>query len=157
MYSSQYCRPRGFSPFIAKEVAEDFLILREKALKHLTEESELEEIVRLVGVESLSPKEQLVLFISKLIREDFLYQSAFDPIDQYSSLKKQYSILKTILLFYELAEKSIEESIALEDLKKIEVLEKITRARFIEEMEFHIIEEEIKEQINNLRSKPHHG
>jgi len=144
--------------YFAKEISGEFLALREKALKLLAEEAELEEIVRLVGVESLSQKEQLVLFISKLIREDFLYQSAFDPIDQYSSLSKQFQILKSLLLLNDLALQAVEEGILMDEIKKISVIEKIARARFIEdEREIPLIQMEIKDQIGSLRGKTIHG
>lgn len=82
--------------YLSSEVAAEFLNQREKALKLLAQEAELEEIVRLVGVEALSPREQQILSNAKQIREDFLYQNAFDPVDQYSSLKKQYEMLKNL-------------------------------------------------------------
>ena len=144
--------------YFAKEISGEFLALREKALKLLAEEAELEEIVRLIGIESLSQKEQLVLFISKLIREDFLYQSAFDPIDQYSSLSKQFQILKSLLLLNDLALQAVEEGILMDEIKKISVIEKIARARFIEdEREIPLIQMEIKDQIGSLRGKTIHG
>jgi V/A-type H+-transporting ATPase subunit A len=84
--------------YFSQEVAEDFALLREQTLKLLAEEAELEEIVRLVGLEALSSKEQAILSNAKQIRENFLYQNAFDPVDQYSSLKKQYEMLKDLFL-----------------------------------------------------------
>ncbi|MGB9612766.1 MAG: V-type ATP synthase subunit A, partial [Candidatus Margulisiibacteriota bacterium] len=80
--------------------------------------AELEEIVRLVGIESLSAKEQLILFSSKLIRENFLYQNAFDPIDQYSDLKTQCEMLSKIIAFHEKAEKAIEQGVSVEEIKQ---------------------------------------
>jgi V/A-type H+-transporting ATPase subunit A len=94
--------------YFSKEVSEEFPALREKALKLLAQEAELEEIVRLVGVEALSPKEQLILSTAKSIREDFLYQNAFDPVDQYTSLQKQHLMLKDILSRHDRAEKEAE-------------------------------------------------
>ena len=108
----------SLKPYYLQEVSEDFPILREKALKLLTQEAELEEIVRLVGIESLSAKEQLILFSSKLIRENFLYQNAFDPIDQYSDLKTQCEMLSKIIAFHEKAEKAIEQGVSVEEIKQ---------------------------------------
>lgn len=93
--------------YFAKEVSEEFLSLREKALKILAQEAELEEIVRLVGIEALSPKEKLILSTAKSIREDFLYQNAFDPVDQYTTLQKQYQMLKAIISRHDQAEKEV--------------------------------------------------
>ena len=133
--------------YFSKEVSEEFPAFREKALKLLAQEAELEEIVRLVGLEALSPKEQLVLFISKLIREDFLYQSAFDPVDQYSSLKKQFLILKQILTLNELSESAIEAGVSLEEINNLEVVGKIARARLSSEEEVQKLEAEIRESL----------
>jgi V/A-type H+-transporting ATPase subunit A len=102
----------------SKEIANDFLKVREYALKLLSSEAELEEIVRLVGEEALSPKEQLILYSAKMIREDFLYQNAFDPVDQFTPLKKQYEMLKKIIDFYLKAEKALDEGVDLEEIKK---------------------------------------
>lgn len=123
----------NLSPYLKKEVAEDIDEVREDALKLLAQEAELEEIVRLVGVESISPREQLVLFASKMIREDFLYQSAFDPVDQYSSLKKQYHMLKAVMEFFSRASIAIEEGVDLERIKTSGIVEKIAKARFLDD------------------------
>lgn len=142
--------------FFAREVAADFLALREKALMLLAKEAELEEIVRLVGMESLAPPEQLLLFIAKSIREDFLYQSAFDPVDQYSTLKKQHLILKNILLLYDLAAAALAEGVDLEKIKRLDVLGKIARARISSEAEISGLEKEIADQLHSLRSTVKH-
>ncbi|HPO06099.1 MAG TPA: V-type ATP synthase subunit A, partial [Candidatus Gracilibacteria bacterium] len=83
-------------------VAEDFMDYRAQALALLQEEAKLEEIVRLVGLESLSARERLVMLVAKSIREDFLFQNAFDPSDAYIVPKRAYQILKTIMLVYQI-------------------------------------------------------
>ena len=147
--------------FWSREIAEEFVKQREAALKLLAQEAELEEIVRLVGIESLSVKEQLVLFSARLIREDFLYQSAFDPIDQYSSLKKQYLMLGSILLLHRQAEKAIEIGVPLEEIKNLPAIEKIARFRLIEESRIEedcaALEEEININMNKVRCALHHA
>jgi len=82
------------------EVAEDYVLVREKAMSILQEEAKLEEIVRLVGMDALSNREKLILQTAKFIREDFLYQNAFDDQDRFSSLKKQYWLLRIIITAY---------------------------------------------------------
>ncbi len=124
--------------YFSKEIAEDFTSIRSEAMKLLSKEAELEEIVRLVGLESLSKQEQLILFVSKMIREDFLYQSAFDHVDQYSSLKKQYYMLKSIVDFYEFSRHAISEGANLDEIKSFGVIQKIAKSRFLND-------EEIKE------------
>jgi V/A-type H+-transporting ATPase subunit A len=78
-------------------IAEDFPKIRSDALDILQEESKLEEIVRLVGMEALSNKEKLVMLVSKSLREDFLFQNGLDPEDAYMTPKRTYQILKTIM------------------------------------------------------------
>lgn len=91
----------NFTEFWAKEVGADYGEVRKKALSLLEQESKLLEIVRLVGMESLSNSDRLILEVSRMIREDFLFQDAFDPNDAYTPLKRQYGILKSIMTFHE--------------------------------------------------------
>ena len=143
-------------PFYAKEVAEDFSTNRVRASEILQEESKLEEIVRLVGTEALSPKEQLLLEVAKMIREDFLFQNAFDKIDAYSSLKKQYRMMKAILLFHDAALPIVEqEDFDFTKVQKLSVKEDITRCSFLPEegmeAKFDEIEDKIRSQMNRLK------
>ncbi len=92
-----------------KNVAEDYPEVRATALDLLQEEAKLEEIVKLVGMESLSSREKLVLLVAKSIREDFLFQNAFDPEDAYTTPKKQYGILKAIVTLYQAGLKVVED------------------------------------------------
>ncbi|MFO7981384.1 MAG: V-type ATP synthase subunit A [Candidatus Aminicenantes bacterium] len=116
-----------------EEVAEDFVDIRQEAMKILEEESELLEIARLVGVESLSDKERLVLESAKSIREDFLHQNAFHPQDTYTSLRKQYLMMRIIIHFHNLGIKALEEGVSLEDITGLEVRERISKMKFIPE------------------------
>jgi len=84
-----------------KNIAEDFADVRAHAMKLLQEEAKLLEIVRLVGMEALSNEEKLVLTITRSIREDFLFQNAFDKDDAYTPPAKQYGILKSIIFVYD--------------------------------------------------------
>src|SRR3990167_11171397 len=89
--------------FFSRSIAEDYMQNRERAMNILQEESKLEEIVRLVGTDALSPREQLTMEIARMLREDFLFQNAFDPKDAYTSLQKQYRIVRAILTFMDSA------------------------------------------------------
>ncbi len=91
----------NFQNFWATEIAPDFASVRERAITLLGQESKLLEIVRLVGMESLSPSDRLVIEVARMIREDFLFQNAFDPDDAYTPLDRQYGILKSIVTFYD--------------------------------------------------------
>jgi V/A-type H+-transporting ATPase subunit A len=101
----------------------------------LQSEESLQEIVRLVGMDSLSISDRLILLVSQIIREDFLHQNAFDPIDTYSSIKKQYLLSSLIAYFYnKLA--SISESIKLFSyIEELSVYEPIGRFKYVKEEE----------------------
>ncbi len=86
-----------------ENVSKDFPKMRAEAIMLLQEEAELEEIVQLVGADALSFEDRIKLEASKSIREDYLHQNAFHDVDTYSSLNKQYKMLKLILSYYELA------------------------------------------------------
>jgi V/A-type H+-transporting ATPase subunit A len=122
-----------------EEVAEDFFVLRQEAIRLLEEESELQEIARLVGVESLSAKDRLVLESARSIREDFLHQNAFHPQDTYTSIRKQYLMLRTILHFHSSALKAIEET-SLDKILSLPIREKIAKLKYLEEEDTGIIE-----------------
>src|SRR5690554_4626210 len=124
------------------------------AMTLLQEESELEETVRLVGIDALSKAERLTLDTARSIREDFLHQNAFDDVDTYTSIKKQYLMLDLIIFFNEEAKKAIKiGDISNDQLNQLSVKNKIVRSKFISEdnlEEFSRIKDEIKSQINSL-------
>ncbi len=130
---------------------QDWPEMRKEAMNLLQQEAKLDEIVRLVGVESLSQKEQLVLDTAKSLREDFLHQNAFDDIDTYTSPKKMYWILKAILSFHIEALSGLESGKALKNLVNLKVKEKIAKSHMTKEEdidELKKLPEEIKKEIN---------
>lgn len=134
----------------SEEIAPDFAEMRNEAMGLLQREAELEEIVRLVGVESLSTGERLIMETAKSIREDFLQQNAFHEVDTFSSLKKQYLLLKLIMTFHHYAKKAIEADVPMNEVLSLPVRERIARAKFIPEEkleELTKIEEEIRTQV----------
>ena len=140
----------GLSEYYKKNINEDFIELRSQAMGILQEESELEEIVRLVGVDALSNQERLVLETARSIREDFLHQNAFDEVDTYTSIKKQYRILKLIILFHKNALKALKSDITIEKLNGLPVKAKIVRAKFINEKNMNMFNEIEKEIISQI-------
>ncbi len=135
---------------LSKKVASDFVPLAREAMAILQKEAELLEIVRLVGKDTLSPSDRLILEAARIIREDFLHQNAFLEIDTYTSLKKQYEMLKVCLYFYQMAKKALEENkITIEEIEKLKVREKIAKMKFVKEeaveKEFTEIKKEIEE------------
>ena len=114
-------------------LSEDFTALRQDAMRLLQEEAELAEIVRLVGVDALSPRDRLILETAKSIREDFLHQNAFDEIDTYTSATKEHQLLKVILDLHQICEKLLEKTVLFKDIQNLAVREEISRAKFVPE------------------------
>jgi len=142
--------------FLTDEVSPQWPILRKEAMRILQLEAELEEIVRLVGIEALSKKERLIMETSKSIREDFLQQNAFDPDDTYTSIKKQFLLLRLVLTYYSESEKIIKKDIDINDLISLPIREKVGKAKYISENElkkFEELEREMKDQIQQLAIK----
>jgi len=133
--------------FMKNNIAEDFASLRKEAMRLLEEEASLLEIARLVGIESLSFDDRLILEAAKSIREDFLHQNAFHEIDTYTSLIKQYRMLRVILEFYRLGKEKLKEGMEFEKIIQLPIREKISRLKYIEEakpQEFDKTEEELR-------------
>jgi len=115
--------------------------IRATAMRLLQEEAELQEIVRLVGPEALPEKDKLTLEIARMIREDFLMQSAFHEIDTYSPPEKTHLMMKTIIRFYEKAKNVLEMGITVDEIRKLPVKYRIARMK---EIPYDKVEEEIK-------------
>jgi len=117
----------------------------------LQEEDELNEIVQLVGKDSLSANDQLTLEIAKMVREDFLQQNAFMDVDSYSSHDRQMRMLAMILDFEKLARDAVEKGANLNDLLEIPAREKIGRAKYVEadvyQKEYAAISAEVEQEI----------
>lgn len=137
-----------------KHVNENFSEQRTEAMKLLQLEAELQEIVQLVGVDSLSAPDRLILEVSRSIREDFLHQNSFHDVDTFTSLLKQYRLLELILHFYHKAGKAIEQGVSIHKLIQVPVLERIGRAKYIRERnvtkEYDEILSDIDSQIEEL-------
>lgn len=138
--------------WLEKNVAPDFFDLTNEAMRILEKEAELEEIVRLVGVENLSQDDQLLLEIARSIREDFLHQNAFHEVDTYSSLKKQYLMLKTILFFYKKLKELVARGQTVAELKKLSTWERIARMKYVTEDKIEEVVKSIREEIENAVS-----
>jgi V/A-type H+-transporting ATPase subunit A len=139
--------------YFVEEVKEDFTEVRSEAMRLLELEEELAEIARLVGVESLSPQDRLVLESARSIREDFLHQNAFDESDTYTSMEKQYRLLRNIIEFYRHSKNLVEQEVELKDITSLPVRQEISRAKFVEEEKLEEIEaiaEKVKEELEKL-------
>ena len=135
-----------------EEFGAGYMVNRDKAMHILQEESELQEIVRLVGQDALSANDRLTMETAKMIREDFLQQNAFVDEDAYSSYAKQYKLLDMILKCDELSRDALNKGADMKALLAIGAREKIGRAKMIApdkyEVEYAAIAADMKEEIN---------
>jgi V/A-type H+-transporting ATPase subunit A len=136
-----------------ENIAQEWSHLTSGAMAILQEEASLQEIVRLVGTDALSPKDKITMDTAKSIREDYLHQDAFNEIDTYTSLNKQYRMLKLVIAFDTLARTALNKNVEPEDIIELPVKEKISRSKYIPENElesFDAIELEMKKEIAQL-------
>ncbi|NFH67728.1 V-type ATP synthase subunit A [Clostridium botulinum] len=138
-------------------VAENWGALRLEAMTILQDEAQLQEIVRLVGIDALSEKDRLKLDVAKSIREDYLQQNGFHEIDTYTSLKKQYKMLSLILGYRKEAERALEAGVYLNDILAMEELkDRIARSKYIHEDDLEKMDQivvDLKNAIDNLINK----
>jgi V/A-type H+-transporting ATPase subunit A len=127
-------------PWYEENIGSDWPSLRNEAMALLQKEAELQEIVQLVGPDALPEKEQAILLIAKMIREDYLQQSAFHEIDAFASMKKQYLMLRNIMRFYERAIGAVDLGMQLKTISSVKVREKVGRMKEIPEDKYKDIE-----------------
>ncbi len=130
--------------------------LRARAMLVLQEESELQEIVQLVGMDALSWKDRLTMEVARSIREDYLHQNAFDDVDTYTSLDKQYLMLRLILNYYDKGKQALDAGANLSDVISLPVRERIGRSKYVPEdqkQQFTEIESELSGQIAAISEK----
>jgi V/A-type H+-transporting ATPase subunit A len=129
-----------FTPIIEdwyrENVAQDYPELRDSAVSLLQRESDLQEVVQLVGPDALQDQERLVIEVGRILRQDFLQQNGFDPVDASCSMSKAYGMLQAMMKFYEVAKDALDEGATVDDILKNPVVEKINRARYVAEDEF---------------------
>ena len=139
-----------------ENVGEDFMALRAFIMNILQEESNLDEIVRLVGMDALSYKDRMTMETAKMIREDYLHQNAFHETDTYTSLDKQYRMLRLIKKFYDLGNEAVESYANFDDIINCPAKEKIGRAKYLEESaigSFDDIEAELTKELKSLATE----
>jgi len=151
--SSYSLHLRNIEEYLKREIDEEAPLLREMVIKILQRETEVLEIVRLVGMETISKEDRLLLEIARSIREDFLHQSAFDEKDAYTALPKQYRMLKVILLSYDLFRELLDKGIGLKEILSLPIREKLARIKYIPEEnleKFDQLEQELKKEVKNI-------
>lgn len=138
-------------------VSANFLEFRSRIMKLLQDEAELDEIVKLVGVDALSSVDRLKLEVARCIREDYLHQDAFHEVDTYSSLKKQFIMMKLVLDYYDLNLKALERGASVNKLVSLPAREQIGRIKYVKEdrvtREYDKIYLELQKQIDSIESE----
>lgn len=115
----------------------------------LQEESELEEIVKLVGMDALSPSDRLKLEAARSIREDYLHQNAFDEVDTYTSLAKQYLMMELILAYYDRSLEGLKKGASIERLVSLPSREQIGRFKYTDEKKIDSEFADIKAELDS--------
>ncbi|MBQ7643018.1 MAG: V-type ATP synthase subunit A, partial [Clostridia bacterium] len=134
-------------------VGEEFMSLRSFIMNILQEEANLDEIVRLVGMDALSYKDRMTMETAKMIREDYLHQNAFHETDTYTSLNKQYRMLRLIKKFYDLGNEAVANYADLDAILNCPAKERIGRAKYLEESaigQFDDIEAQLNSEMKAL-------
>jgi V/A-type H+-transporting ATPase subunit A len=142
------------SDWYRENISRDWNKYRGDMMRILQEEAELQEIVQLVGIDSLSPTDRVTLEAARSIREDYLQQNAFNEEDTYTTLDKQFRMLKIILAFYEKSQEAVKKGVDINSLFSMPVREKISRMKYIPQTEgskpYDDIEDELSKQIGSL-------
>ncbi len=140
-----------------ENVNENWLELRQKLMSILHDESELEEIVKMVGMDALSAPDRLKMEAARSIREDYLHQNSFHEVDTYTSLKKQEMMMELVIGFYEQSNEALNNGADVEKLIKMPVREAIGRFKYTHENdldeEFDRINDQLSTQIANTLNK----
>ena len=149
-YSLYY---ENLDDWMTEHIAPDWVDLRSEAMRILQEEADLAEIVRLVGVEALSSGDRMTLEVARSIREDFLHQNAFHEVDTYTSMQKQYEMLKIVLYFGRAAREALDRGVSIGAIEEMAVRERIARAKYEPEDRMDTIKgikDEIDKEIESL-------
>ena len=141
----------------SENVDKDWMNLRGRMMSLLQEEAELEEIVKLVGMDALSAGDRLKMETARSIREDFLHQLAFHEVDTYTSLKKQLYMMRLILGYYDMCSEALSKDAPIETLVSLPVREKIGRFKYVREedidAEYESVTNQLKKEVNSALRK----
>ena len=139
------------------EVHEDWMECRNRLMRLLQDESELQEIVQLVGMDALSAPDRLKLEAARSIREDFLHQNSFHEVDTYTPLEKQYLMMKLVLAYYDNSVVALEKGVNVEALVNLAVREQIGRFKYVANEalseSYEKIQKELATELGNLTAK----
>ena len=130
-----------------ENVNEKFMVDRQKMMTLLQEEAELDEIVKMVGMDALSPGDRLKMEAARSIREDFLHQNSFHEIDTYTSLEKQHNMMRLVLAFYDAGLDALKQGADINDIVKLPVREQIGRYKYTKEDQLAAEYEKVTHQL----------
>ena len=144
-------------PWFNEHVAPDWMSLRQDMMSLLQDEAELDEIVKMVGMDALSPIDRLKMEAARSIREDFLHQNSFHEVDTYTSLNKQHNMMKLVMAFYNESLEALNGGASINDILKMDVRERIGRYKYTLEAdvdtEYDKIYKELAVEIANILGK----
>lgn len=139
--------------WFADNVSNEFAAYKDFASEILQKENELNEIVRLIGSDSLSNADKILLDAARMLREDFLHQNAFDKIDTYTSIQKQNKMLSLVYNYYNLATEALQGGAKIRDILSLPIKESIAKAKYVPEKNIYSLDEmniEMKKQFKRL-------
>ena len=116
--------------------------------------AELQEVVQLVGPDALQDQERLVIEVGRILRQDFLQQNGFDPVDASCSMPKAYGLLQLMTTLNDQARRALDGGATVDDILKNEVVEKVSRARYVPEDEFEAYKDETLKELDNAFAVP---
>ena len=131
-----------------ENVAEDYPELVQRAVDLLQREADLQEVVQLVGPDALQDAERLVIESGRILRQDFLQQNGFDPVDASCTLEKAYGMLQMMLEFYTKAREALDAGATVDEIIQDPVVEKINRSRYVEEEKFPAYRDEVMDALS---------
>ncbi|MEA1965660.1 MAG: ATP synthase subunit A [Euryarchaeota archaeon] len=123
------------SDWYNEQVSPEWLLLRGEAMEILQKESELQEIVQLVGSDALPEDQQLTMEVARMLREIFLQQNAFHPVDTFCTMDHQYGLIKAILKYSDMANNALESGVPLEDIISVKSKDDLSKVKFEEELD----------------------
>ncbi|MBA1341229.1 MAG: V-type ATP synthase alpha chain [ANME-2 cluster archaeon] len=153
--SSYSLYTKGLTDWYNDNVSPEWVKLRDNAMDLLQQESELQEIVQLVGSDALPPDQQLTLEITRMIREIFLQQNAFHPVDTFCPMDRQYKLLDTIHKFADKANAALDSGVTMQDIIKLESKDELGKVRFDEDFEGALekVIKKMEDEFDSLKSE----
>ena len=136
----------NIAPWFEKEVSPEWMERRQAMMTLLQDEANLEEIVKMVGMDALSPADRLKMEAARSIREDFLHQNSFHEVDTYTSLKKQLLMMRLVLAYYEKSFEALKSGADIAELLRLPVREKIGRYKYT-------LEDQLDEEYESVKGE----